>query len=118
MKLSLIVSTPGKMQGKEIPIPVAEFVIGRDPKCHLRPSSALISKRHCGLTQRDGRVFIKDFNSTNGTQVNGEPAEADVEVELHDGDRLDVGPLTFEVKIKGAVSVDTPTPRPPLRERT
>ena len=47
MKLSLLVLTPGKMEGKSIPITIPQFVIGRDPQCNLRPASALISKRHC-----------------------------------------------------------------------
>jgi hypothetical protein len=49
MKLSLVVLTPGKMEGKSIPITLSQFLIGRDPQCHLRPASALVSKRHCAL---------------------------------------------------------------------
>jgi hypothetical protein len=45
MKLSLIVLTPGKMEGKTIPIRLPQFLIGRDPQCHLRSASSLISKR-------------------------------------------------------------------------
>ena len=65
MKLSLVVLTSGKSEGQEIPVPQAQFVIGRDPKCNLRPASPIISKRHCALLIRNGKVFVRDFDSTN-----------------------------------------------------
>jgi pSer/pThr/pTyr-binding forkhead associated (FHA) protein len=113
MKLSLVVLTPGKTEGKILNIPLAQFVIGRDPQCHLRPASPSISKRHCALIQRDGKAFIHDFDSTNGTFVNDQPVKG--EVELHEGDVLKVGPLLFSVKIEASPAVNRPTPVPPTK---
>ncbi len=93
MKLSLVVLTPGANQGKALEIKLSQFVVGRDPQCHLRPASPMISKRHCALLQRDGKAFVRDFDSTNGTFVNN--AQIKGEVELHDGDQLKIGPLLF-----------------------
>src|SRR6516164_5668393 len=95
MKLSLVVLTSGKQEGKALAIPLPQFLIGRDPQCHLRPASAAISKRHCALIQRDGSVFVRDFDSTNGTFVNDQPVKG--EIELKNGDRLKLGPLLFSV---------------------
>ena len=67
MKLSLVVLTEGKQRGKVLNITLAQFLIGRDPQCHLRPASPMISKRHCALIQREGKAFIRDFDSTNGS---------------------------------------------------
>jgi predicted component of type VI protein secretion system len=100
MNLSLVVLTAGKMQGKVIPISLLEFLIGRDPQCHLRPTSAMISKRHCALLTRGNSVFVQDFGSTNGTAVNDEAVTG--ERELHHEDRLRVGPLEFRVAIEAA----------------
>lgn len=113
MKLSLIVMTPGKMEGKSLDISLAQFVIGRDPQCHLRPASPSISKRHCALIQRDGKVFVRDFDSTNGTFVNDNQVKG--EVELHNGDRMKVGPLDFQVKMEAVAAVNRPTPVPPTK---
>src|SRR5205823_4057739 len=63
MKLSLEVMTEGKQKGKLLPITLPQFLVGRDPQCHLRPASPSISKRHCVLIQREGRAFIRDFDS-------------------------------------------------------
>ncbi len=111
MKLSLVVLTPGKMEGKSIPITIAQFLIGRDPQCNLRPASALISKRHCALLTRGNRIFVRDFDSTNGTRVNDQPVKG--EQELFDQDQLSVGPLLFRVVLEGSPAVSQPTPMPP-----
>jgi FHA domain len=111
MKLSLVVLTAGKMEGKAIPINLAQFLIGRDPQCHLRPTSPLISKRHCAVEIRGDKVFVRDFDSTNGTLVNGIPVKN--EAELSDGDLLKAGPLEFRAVLERSVPVSKPTPPPP-----
>src|SRR6516162_2971570 len=116
MKLSLVVLTPGKQEGKALPIGLPQFLIGRDPQCQLRPASASISKRHCALIQRDGKVFVRDFDSTNGTFVNDQPVKG--EVELKHDDRLKVGPLLFglSVKMTATPPVNRPTPPPAAKK--
>jgi len=110
MKLSLVVLTPGKMEGKAIPIAVNQFLVGRDPECQLRPASALISKRHCALMIRGSQAFIRDFGSTNGTYLNEEKVEN--ERELHNDNHLKIGPLEFRVVLEVSPPVDKPTPIP------
>jgi pSer/pThr/pTyr-binding forkhead associated (FHA) protein len=114
MKLSLVVLTAGNQQGKALDVKLAQFVIGRDPQCHLRPASPMISKRHCAVLQRDNKAFLRDFDSTNGTFVNDQPVKG--EVELHDGDTLKVGPLMFTVKLDLTAPVNRPTPAPPTKQ--
>jgi pSer/pThr/pTyr-binding forkhead associated (FHA) protein len=97
MKVQLVVSG-GVHEGKSIPIATSQFLIGRDPHCNLRPASAAVSKQHCGIFQRDGKVFVRDYGSTNGTSVNG--VSIDGEREVVDGDKLKAGPLEFTVRIE------------------
>lgn len=123
MKLSLMVLNAGKATGQTIPINLAQFIIGRDPQCNLRPASALISKRHCALLMKNGKVFLRDFESTNGTFLNEKPVKG--EVPLQDEDILRCGPLQFKVVIeKAADPAETPpqsakpTPPPPSASTT
>lgn len=102
MNVSLIVLTPGKMHNRAVEVRTGRFLIGRSTACHLRPGSPLVSERHCGLLRRDGRVFVRDFESTNGTYVNDQPVKG--EVELHNNDSLRIGPLQFRVQIEGAMA--------------
>jgi len=110
MKLSLVVAQ-GVHSGKVIPITTTDFVIGRDPQCQLRPASPAVSKQHCGVAVRDGKVYVRDCGSTNGTFLNGEQIAAEREVQS--GDRLRVGPLEFDVKIEiGAPAAKPATAEP------
>ena len=111
MKLSLVVLTPGKSEGKVIPITLSQFVIGRDPQCNLRPASALISKRHCALLVRGNQIILRDFDSTNGTFLNDQPVKGEVEVKH--ADHLKVGPLLFTVHIEATASAPVNRPTPP-----
>ncbi|MEM9411903.1 MAG: FHA domain-containing protein, partial [Planctomycetota bacterium] len=83
-------------------ISVPEFIIGRGEEAHLRPSSELISRQHCAIRLKDGRVEIEDMGSRNGSFVNDEQI-AGVH-QAKSGDRLRVGRLTFEVVIDPVVA--------------
>ena len=98
MKLRLIVMTTGKMQGKAIPITLPEFIIGRDPECHLRPASPLISKKHCAFLMEGNKASVRDFGSTNGTLVNNNVVTG--EHEIVNGDIVKVGPIEFRVEME------------------
>jgi pSer/pThr/pTyr-binding forkhead associated (FHA) protein len=109
MKLRLVV-VGGVHEGKPIPITTPQFVIGRDPQCQLRPASPAISKRHCAVLVRGAQVFVRDFGSTNGTFVNDEVVQG--EAELHNGDRLKVGPLDFKVELELTKAPARPAAQP------
>src|SRR4026207_2577925 len=87
----------GSNAGKEIPVPMARFLIGRSEECQLRPKSDAISRNHCTILINDSDVCIRDLNSRNGTFVNDERVEGDQP--LKSGDMLRVGKLQFEVLI-------------------
>ncbi len=115
MKLSLVVQTPGKSDGKVIPITQSQFVIGRAPECQLRPASNMISKRHCALLVRAGKAYVQDFDSTNGTFINDQRIKG--EVELHSDDNLRLGPLTFKVLIQAGAPARKPASVAPAKKR-
>ncbi len=95
MELTLKVMT-GRNAGQEVRVPVSKFIIGRSEDCHLRPHSDLVSRHHCAILVDEGAVTIRDFNSKNGTFVNGEKVVG--QRSLKTGDKLSVGQLVFEVQ--------------------
>jgi hypothetical protein len=97
MKISLVVLTAGKMMGKEIPITAAEFRIGKDPSCQLKPATG-VSDKHCAFLVKQGKLFLVDLGSSEGTFVNDNKISAEVELKLKD--KVKVGPLLFEVKFE------------------
>jgi anti-anti-sigma factor len=88
----------GGHAGQKIPIDVPEFVIGRALNCHLRPHSLLVSRMHAAIQRRGERVFVRDLETRNGTLHNGRLLRS-AEAELSDGDRIQIGPLIFIVRI-------------------
>ena len=116
MKISLVVLTAGKMMGKEIPITAAEFRIGKDPSCQLKPASG-VSDKHCAFLVKQGKLFLVDLGSAEGTFVNDNKISA--EVELKPKDKVKVGPLLFEVKIEVSAAkpaVAAPAAKPAVAE--
>jgi predicted component of type VI protein secretion system len=114
MKVKLVVGQ-GPHKGKEIPVSTqAKYVIGRGEGCHLRPASQAISKRHCSIEVRDGKCYLEDLNSTNGTFINDEQLKG--EREIRDGDMVKIGPLDFVVRliVAAPVAAAAPTPAPAL----
>jgi hypothetical protein len=67
--------------------------IGRSGEADLSIDDRYASGLHARIFSRDGRTYIEDMNSTNGTRVND--AELQGEVELIDGDRVEIGDTAF-----------------------
>ena len=87
----------GRNAGQEIAVRGRRFLIGRASDCHLRAHSEQISRYHCALLVEKERVFVRDYGSRNGTLVDGQRILD--QIELHDGQRLRIGPLEFFVRI-------------------
>lgn len=70
----------------------AVIVVGRHASTDFRfdPQQDLdVSGRHAEIRGTEGRYVVHDFNSTNGTYVNGKKIEGSVE--LKDGDKVTFG---------------------------
>jgi len=74
-----------------------KFLIGRDPECHFRPNSSLVSRHHCLIVRDEFSVRIRDLGSRNGTLVNSQRIHGDVILENEDV--VTVGELTLQVFI-------------------
>jgi pSer/pThr/pTyr-binding forkhead associated (FHA) protein/anti-anti-sigma regulatory factor len=96
MKIRLI-DQSGPHKGRIIPIDAPEYLIGRDPACRLRIDHDQVSPRHCRILLREGRISVEDLKSASGTELNGRPIRAPIEV--RHADRLRVGPASFQFAI-------------------
>ena len=57
----------------------------------VRDVEHLVSRFHCELVRKDGRLLLKDMNSSNGTKVNGEAVLPGRSIPLKRGARIDLG---------------------------
>ncbi|MBW4613318.1 MAG: FHA domain-containing protein [Desmonostoc vinosum HA7617-LM4] len=71
------------------------WTIGRNPKSGICIMNRYISRHHAAIQYIDQQGFyLIDFNSTNGSFVNGERTYQSTR--LQDGDRIRVGCMTFD----------------------
>jgi len=67
--------------------------IGRSPEADVRIDDRYASGVHARIFGREGRTWIEDMNSTNGTLVNDATLKG--EAELIDGDVVRIGDTEF-----------------------
>ncbi|MHC4124565.1 MAG: FHA domain-containing protein [Planctomycetota bacterium] len=86
-------------------------IIGRRSDCDLRIPLMSISRKHCQLNCKDGKITVRDLDSRNGTDINDKSIN---EANAQSGDRLKIGPIEFLLQINGKPEIDTETK--PLKE--
>src|SRR5215213_8621523 len=87
-----LLAISGSFEGTNFALDKSEISIGRDKTNDIRIPDRSISRRHC-LIKTDGETFtVIDFESFNGTFVNGEAVK---EQFLNHGDRVTLGDVRF-----------------------
>ena len=91
----------GKSVGKQFLLSAAESQIGRwdadggifpDVDLDSDDPEAKVSRRHARITIQEGKYYLEDLGSTNGTFVNrGKRLAAGMRQQLNDGDEIIVG---------------------------
>ena len=69
--------------------------IGRDTKNDLILESAAVSRDHAGVIFRDGRWYVEDRGSFNGTYLNGTRVVPGTPLPLRHADRISIGTETL-----------------------
>lgn len=74
-----------------------KITIGRSPKCDVTLDNIAISNEHATIYQENGKIFIEDLDSTNGTIINNKLISKHV---LLDGEVIEISKyrLLFWVK--------------------
>lgn len=98
---SCLVTIYGPGLGHRCELQEGDTVIGRDVGCDIPVDLDNISRRHAKVTRRDGKAFVSDLGSTNGTFVNDR--EVKKEEELRSGDLVKIGGSIFKFLYGGDV---------------
>jgi pSer/pThr/pTyr-binding forkhead associated (FHA) protein len=73
-----------------------ELTVGRAGGCGVSlPEDTFVSQLHARIFRRDGKLFVEDLGSTNGTFLNRKPVTG--AAPIRKGDRLQVGKTVLEV---------------------
>lgn len=84
-----LVSYERRPEGEDFRLYSCENTIGASPACNIVIDDDTVSSRHAIITFKEGRFYIRDLNSTNGTFLNG--IRLDKEALLSDGDYITFG---------------------------
>ena len=76
--------------------------IGRGKQATLTLPHHLVSRKHCEISERDGRLVVCDLGSMNGTYINNHKIEA--ESILEPGQLLTMAPSRFVRFMKSAMT--------------
>jgi hypothetical protein len=72
------------------------MTIGRSPQSDVQIDDSFASARHARVIERDGRYYLEDTGSTNGTYLNGRRVGS-IEL-LRPEDRFRIGDTEFRFK--------------------
>jgi pSer/pThr/pTyr-binding forkhead associated (FHA) protein len=93
--LRLSIVEPAAAKGQSFTLQ-DEMTVGRAAGCGVALADTTVSQLHARIFRSsDGRIWVEDLGSTNGTFVNRKKVSAPVP--LRRGDRLQVGSTVLEV---------------------
>ncbi len=79
----------GEKNHEVIPLVKNPLVIGRlGEMVDFVLKNNTVGKVHAEIVSRDGKYYIKDLNSRNGTYINGERLESNTDYPVRNGDRV------------------------------
>jgi FHA domain len=73
----------------------SELTVGRDPENDLVLVTKTVSREHARLLCEDGRWYVEDRGSFNGTLLNGQRVPPGTRLPLRHADRLQLGSQTM-----------------------
>src|SRR5687768_13055464 len=88
---------------RDVDLPTGQFLIGRNPGCHLVLADPRVSRTHARLLITDEAAYIEDLNSRGGVWVDGLRIKG--RRRLNGGSQVTLGEQQLTV-------VDTLLPRP------
>lgn len=71
--------------------------VGRSKEADVQIEDRYASSLHARVFSREGRFYVEDMNSTNGTLLNGATLQG--EAELIDGDNVQIGDTVFRLEV-------------------
>ena len=92
-----VVVMDGSQKGEDFRLREGQNTIGSATGSDVVLSDQTVSATHASIRYKDGKFFLSDLDSSNGTFVNG-MEERVARVELNDSDMLRLGGVTLKFK--------------------
>ncbi len=92
-----VVVLDGNDKGKDYRVRDGQNSLGSDPSCNIVIMHPTISGKHASLRVQEGKFFLTDLDSTNGTFLNRDDKRIARE-EIKDNDLIRLGEVTLKFK--------------------
>jgi len=92
-----LVAMSGDQKGEDFRVREGQSTLGTSPDSEIVVKDETVSLKHASIRYKDGKFFLTDLDSTNGTYLNDGKA-AIAREELRDNDVIRVGDLTLKFK--------------------
>ena len=79
----------------EITLTGLPVMIGRSPEADVQLDDSCVSRQHCEIDEMNGRSFVRDLDSKNGTFINGEAVQQAV---VGPQDRITIGRINLRAR--------------------
>lgn len=92
-----LVAMSGEQKGQDFRIRDGQNILGSAPEADVQLNDATVSAKHASLRYKEGKFFLVDLDSSNGTFLNN-GTESVAREELHDNDTIRAGELVLKFK--------------------
>jgi serine phosphatase RsbU (regulator of sigma subunit)/pSer/pThr/pTyr-binding forkhead associated (FHA) protein len=86
--MALVKILKGSNEGSQIELSSERIVLGRNADCHVVLNVPAVSREHAIIRKLQGKFYIEDNKSRNGTFLNGK--EVTTRTQLKDNDRIKI----------------------------
>lgn len=86
--------TRGPSAGQVVALTPERTILGRHPSSQIVLDDGAVSRHHAEIVEAEGKYYLQDLQSRNGTEVNG--IRIEVRTEIHHGDAIRVCDHTFQ----------------------
>jgi hypothetical protein len=92
-----LVAMSGEQKGEDFRLREGQNALGSSPDAEVLIRDSTISAKHASLRYKEGKFYLTDLDSTNGTYLN-DRAEAITREELKDNDVIRLGDVSLKFK--------------------
>ena len=85
---AMLIALDGVEKGRRWSLDRDRCLVGRDAAADIVINDRRVSREHAEILRREGKYFLRDLGSKNGTSINGDRLET--AIMLHDGDEIHV----------------------------
>jgi hypothetical protein len=92
-----LVAMNGEHKGEDFRLREGQNTLGSAPDAEVVIRDSTVSGKHASLRYKEGKFYLTDLDSTNGTYLNDQ-AEGITRVELKDNDVIRLGDVSLKFK--------------------